>query len=210
MSRGLSRLSGGVVATGVMFGVASLLAAGTASAATVAYATGPAAVSYSCNFPTIGQRQLDVTASFNAPDSVPAGTAITPTDVAGTATISASIHALLNAASYDGVRGKANVPVNVTNATPATGTASNVNVPEQIYPYVAGPLTFTIAQDSGTTVPTFSGVAAGPATASLGSTITAPLEFHKKNGTWTAWNFTCTLLTSPAQNTAFSPSITIT
>jgi hypothetical protein len=209
MSPKLSKLSAGVMTTGALVGVGILLASGTASAAIVPYQTGT--VSYNCNFPAIGQRPLAVTAAFNAPDSVPAGTAVTPSGITGTASITSAIHALLNAANYDGVRGKANVPVTTTNATPASATVTNIDVPTQIYsPYVAGPLTFNLAQDAGTGVPTLTPTAAGSSTVSIGTSITAPLEFHKKDGTWTPWNFTCTVAASPVQNRAFSPSLAVT
>ncbi|HEV7978970.1 DUF6801 domain-containing protein [Amycolatopsis sp.] len=209
MSRKLSKLSAGVMTTGALVGVGLMLASGTASAVDIPYQTGT--VSYTCNFPAIGQRPLAVTAAFNAPDSVPAGTPVTPSGITGTASISSAIHALLNAANYDGVRGKADVPVTITNATPASATVTAVDVPTQIAsPYVPGPLTFNLAQDAGTGVPALTPTAAGSSTLSLGSTITAPLEFHKKDGTWTPWSFTCNVATSPVQNKAFSPSLAVT
>ncbi|MEU9687702.1 DUF6801 domain-containing protein [Amycolatopsis japonica] len=208
MSRRLGKLSAGVATTGIVLGAVAVLTAGTAAAATT-YATGT--VAYMCNFPGIGQQQLDVKANFTGPDSVAAGGTFTPASVGGSATINATINALLNAANYDGVRGKANMPVTVTNASPASATVTNLDVPTQINPYVPGPRTFNIVQDAGTGVPTFTAGTAGSATASLGTTINAPLDFHKKDGTWTTWNFNCTVKnTNPAQNRAFSPAIPVT
>jgi hypothetical protein len=205
MFRTIGRLS---ATTGIVFGAVALLTAGTASAA-VEHKTGT--VAYMCNFPGIGQQQLDVTAAFTGPDSVAAGGTATPADVKGTATISATINALLNAANYDGVRGKANVPVTVTNATPASSTVTALDVPEQINPYVPGPRTFNIAQDTGTVVPTLTAGTAGTATVSLGPTFSATLDFHKKDGTWTPWTFNCTLkVTNPPQNREFTPPVTVT
>lgn len=130
MSRRLGKMSAGVATTAVVMGAVAVLTAGTASAAVVPFTTGT--VAYSCNFPNIGQQQLDVKAGFTAPDSVASGSSVTPASVTGTATISSNIHALLNAGNYDGVRGKANVPVTITNATPASATVGNLDVPTQI------------------------------------------------------------------------------
>ncbi len=208
MSRRLGKVSAGVATSAVVFGAVAVLTAGTASALTP-YATGT--VAYMCAFPGIGQQQLDVKAQFNGPASVASGATATPSNISGLATINATINALLNAANYDGVRGKANMPITITNATPASATVTNLNVPSQINPYVPGPRSFNIVQDSGTGVPTFTAGAPGSATASLGTTINAPLEFHKKDGSWTAWNFNCTVKnTNPAQNRAFSPAIPVT
>lgn len=208
MSRRLGRFSAGVATTGIVFGAVAVLTAGTAAAVTP-YATG--SVAYMCNFPGIGQQQLNVAASFDGPDSVASGATATPSNVAGTATISATINALLNAANYDGVRGKANMPITATNATPASATVTQLNVPEQISPYVPGTKTFNIAQDAGTTVPTLTAGTPGSSVVSLGTTFNAALDFHKKDGTWTAWTFNCTVrTTNPPQNRAFSPAIPVT
>ncbi|KFZ80456.1 hypothetical protein ED92_24170 [Amycolatopsis sp. MJM2582] len=208
MSRRLGKLSAGVATTGIVLGAVAVLTAGTAAAATT-YATGT--VAYMCNFPGIGQQQLDVKANFVGPDSVASGGTATPSSVGGTATINATINALLNAANYDGVRGKANMPITATNATPTSATVTNLDVPTQINPYVPGPRSFNIVQDAGTGVPTLTAGAPGSGVISLGTTINAPLDFHKKDGTWTAWNFNCTVKnTNPAQNRAFSPAIPIT
>ena len=52
---------------------------------------------------------------------------------------------------------------------------------------------------------------AGTATLSMGPSLTAALEFHKRsNNSWVPWTMTCNLkVTNPAQNAAFSPSITV-
>ncbi|WP_181776836.1 DUF6801 domain-containing protein [Amycolatopsis pittospori] len=208
MSRRLGKFSAGVATTGIVFGAVAVLTAGTAAAVTN-YTTGT--VAYMCNFPGIGQQQLDVKANFAGPDSVASGGTATPSSVGGTATINATINALLNAANYDGVRGKANMSITATNATPASSTVTNLDVPTQINPYVPGPRTFNIVQDAGTGVPTLTAGAPGSGVISLGTTISAPLDFHKKDGSWTAWNFSCTVKnTNPAQNRAFSPAIPIT
>ncbi|WP_370943720.1 DUF6801 domain-containing protein [Amycolatopsis sp. cg5] len=201
MSRRLGTLSAGAA----IIGAVAMLTAGTAVAVTN-YHTGT--VAFTCNFPSIGSQQLDVTAQFNGPDSVPSGGTATPTDLSGTATISTQIHALLNAANYDGVRGKANVPVVATNATPVNSTVTNVNVPEQIFPYVPGPLTIQIVQDAGTGIPTLTAGSPGVASLSLNTTLSAQLEFHKKSGTWSAWTFNCSV--KAGQNRAFSPNMPIT
>lgn len=207
MSRRLGKFSAGVAATGVVFGAVAVLTAGTAAAVTP-YATGT--VAYMCNFPGIGQQQLDVKASFDGPDSVASGATVTPSTVTGTATINATINALLNAANYDGVRGKANMPITVTNATPASATVSQLDVPTQINPYVPGSRTFNIAQDVGTTVPTLTAGTPGSAVVSLGTTFNAALDFHKKDGSWTPWTFNCTVKnTNPAQVRTFNPPIPI-
>ncbi|MCU1686450.1 MAG: hypothetical protein JWQ81_7189 [Amycolatopsis sp.] len=213
MSRRIGRISTKVATATAIAGAVALLGAGTASASTVTYQAGvPTAVTYTCTFPGISAQPVAVTAHLDAPDSVATGSVTTPANVGGTASISATVHTLLTAVGYDGIRGKANVPVTGTGGTLSNGgVAANLNVPQAIYP-TGGGITVTISQDAGSTIPAFTAGAPGSATLSLGTPLSAALEFHKKSAnTWTAFTMNCTLkVTSPAQNTAFSPSITIT
>ncbi|WP_206790803.1 DUF6801 domain-containing protein [Amycolatopsis sp. MtRt-6] len=211
MSR-LSRLSAGIATTATAIGAIAVLTAGTAAAATVTYtAGGTTPLTYTCTFPGVTPQPVLVTAHLDAEDTVAAGGTLTPANVGGSATISAGVHALLTAVGYDGIRGTATVPVTAASGTLSQPAATGLNIPEVIYP-AGGPITVNISQVATSTVPTYTApAAAGTDTLSMGTTVTAALEFHKKaNNTWTPWSMTCTLkVTNPAQNTAFSPSITV-
>lgn len=213
MSRRIGRITTKVATATAIAGAVALLAAGTASASPVTYQAGvPTAVTYTCTFPGISAQPVAVTAHLDAPNSVATGSVTTPSNVGGTASISATVHTLLTAVGYDGIRGKANVPVTAVGGTLSnSGVAANLNIPQVIYP-TGGGITVNISQDGGSTIPTFTAGPAGSATLSLGNTLTAALEFHKKStDTWTSFGMTCSLkVVSPPQNVAFSPSITIT
>ncbi|MEA5364054.1 DUF6801 domain-containing protein [Amycolatopsis sp., V23-08] len=211
MSR-LSRLSAGIATTATAIGAIAVLTAGVASAATITYtAGGTAGITYNCTFPGISPQPVAITAHLDAPDTVAHGTSVTPSNVGGTATISATVHSLLTAVGYDGIRGNATVPVSVSAGTLSQPSATGLNIPEVIYP-TGGAITVVISQVAASSIPTYTAPAtAGTATLSLTSGLSANLEFHKKsNNTWSPWTMNCTLkVTSPAQNTAFSPSITV-
>jgi hypothetical protein len=211
MSR-LSRLSAGIATTATAVGAIAVLTAGTAAAATVTYtAGGTTPLTYTCTFPGVTPQPVLVTAHLDAADSVATGGTLTPSNVGGSATISAGVHALLTAVGYDGIRGTASVPVTAARGTLSQSAANGLDIPQTIYP-AGGPITVNISQVATSTVPTYTAPAtAGTDTLSMGSTVTAALEFHKKaNNTWTPWSMSCTLkVTSPAQNVAFSPNITV-
>lgn len=211
MSR-LSRLSAGIATTATAIGAIAVLTAGVASAATITYtAGGSTPVTYNCTFPGISPQPVTVVANLDAPSSVVHSTSVTPTNVNGTATISATVHSLLTAVGYDGIRGTASVPVSVSSGTLSQPAATGLNIPQVIYP-TGGAITVNIAQVATSSIPTYTApAAAGTSTLSLTSSLSAALEFHKKStGAWTPWAMSCTLkVTSPAQNTAFSPSITV-
>ncbi|MET8994109.1 DUF6801 domain-containing protein [Amycolatopsis sp. NPDC004169] len=211
MSR-LSRLSAGITTTATAVGAIAVLTAGTAAAATVTYtAGGTTPLTYTCTFPGVTPQPVLVTSHLDAEDSVAAGGTLTPANVGGSATISAGVHALLTAVGYDGIRGTATVPVTAASGTLSQPAATGLNIPETIYP-AGGPITVNISQVATSSVPSYTAPAtAGTDTLSMGTTVTAALEFHKKaNNTWTPWSMSCTLkVTNPAQNTAFSPSITV-
>jgi hypothetical protein len=213
MSRRLKNFSVRAAMTGVAVGAIAVLAAGTASATTVTYQAGvPTPVIYNCTFPGISAQPVNITAHLDAPSSVPHGTTITPTNVGGTAGISATVHTLLTAVGYDGIRGTATVPVSASSGTLSAPAASGLNIPQVIYP-TGGAITVNISQVATSTIPTYTApAAAGTATLKLGTPITAQLEFHKTStGAWTAFTMTCNLkVTSPVQNTAFSPNLSIT
>ncbi|HEY3465564.1 MAG TPA: DUF6801 domain-containing protein [Amycolatopsis sp.] len=211
MSR-LSRLSAGIATTATAIGAIAVLTAGTAAAATVTYtAGGTAGITYNCTFPGISPQPVAITAHLDAPDVVAAGSTVTPANVGGTASITAAVHSLLTAVGYDGIRGVATVPVTASAGTLSQPAATGLNIPEVIYP-PTGPITVNISQVATSSVPDWTApAAAGSATLSLTSSLSANLEFHKKStGVWAPWTMNCTLkVTSPAQNTAFSPSITV-
>jgi hypothetical protein len=195
------------VTTAAIISTLGLLTAGVAAADT----NYQAAATHRCTFPGIPQQDVAITAHLTAPNSIAVNTTITPTNVGGTATISAAVHSLLTAVGYDGIRGTATVPVTAARGT-VSGPASGLNIPQTIYP-AGGPITVNIAQVSTSTVPTYTAPAtAGSDTLSLGAPITAALQFHKSsNNTWANWNMSCSLkVTTPAQNPAFAPNFTIT
>ena len=211
MSR-LSRLSAGIATTATAVGAIAVLTAGTAAAATVTYtAGGTTPLTYTCTFPGVSPQPVLVTSHLDADDSVAAGGTVTPANVGGSATISAGVHALLTAVGYDGIRGVASVPVTAASGTLSQPAATGLSIPETIYP-AGGPITVNISQVATSSVPTYTAPAtAGTDTLSMGSPVSASLEFHKKStNTWSPWAMTCNLkVTNPAQNTAFSPSITV-
>jgi hypothetical protein len=197
-----------VLASFIVFSVASLLMTGTARAVT-SYATGT--VTYMCSFPMIGQQPLDITMRFDGPGSVTSGGTVTPAEISGTATFNAIHNAtIFNAANYDGVRGRVASSVTGTNTTPASATIAGLNLPEQITPYVPGPRTVGFAQDATTSVPAFTAGSPGEATIALGPTFSLNLDFHKRNNTWDLWTLNCTVKsTNPAQNRSFGPAIPV-
>jgi len=211
MSR-LSRLSAGVATTAAAIGAIAVLTAGTAAAATITYtAGGTTPLTYTCTFPGISAQAVAVVSHLDAEDTVAAGGTLTPGNVGGSATITSAVHALLTAVGYDGIRGTASVPVTAASGTLSQSAATGLNIPETIYP-AGGAITVNIAQVATSVVPTYTApAAAGTDTLSMGPSLTAALQFHKKsNNTWVNWNMTCTLkVTNPAQNAAFSPSITV-
>jgi hypothetical protein len=211
MSR-LSRLSAGIATTATAVGAIAVLTAGTAAAATVTYtAGGTTPLTYTCSFPGITPQPVLVTSHLDADGTVPAGSTVTPSNVGGSATISAGVHALLTAVGYDGIRGTATVPVTAASGTLSQPSATGLNIPETIYP-AGGAITVNISQVATSSIPTYTAPAtAGTDTLSMGNSVTAALEFHKKaTNTWTPWSMSCTLkVTNPAQNAAFSPSITV-
>ncbi|MFE0025693.1 DUF6801 domain-containing protein [Amycolatopsis sp. NPDC059021] len=217
MSR-LRKLSARAVTTGAAVGAAIVLTAGTAMAATVTYKVGdpttnpPTGVTYLCTFPGIQPQPVVVTAQLDAPDSIPSGGTATPSNVGGTATITGAVHSLLTAVGYDGIRGTASVPVTLTNGTLSQPAATGLEVPEKIYPADGKPITVVISQVATSSIPTATAGSPGTATLSLGQQLTAQLQFHRgSTNTWTPYNMTCNLkATTPPQNTAFTPSITIT
>jgi hypothetical protein len=203
----LRNLSLKAVTTAAAVSALGMVFTGVASADT-AYNAG---ATYRCTFPGIPQQDVGITATLTGPDSIPAGTTVTPSNVGGTATISAAVHSLLTAVGYNGLRGTATVPVTAARGT-VSGPASGLNIPETIYP-TGGPITVVINQVATSSIPTYTAPAtAGSDTLSLGTPITAALQFHKaSNNTWSNWTMTCTpKTTSPAQNLAFAPNFVIT
>jgi len=211
MSR-LSRLAAGIATTATAVGAIAVLTAGTAAAATITYtAGGTTGLTYTCSFPGITPQPVLVTSHLDSDDVVAAGTTVTPANVGGAATISAGVHALLTAVGYDGIQGTASVPITASSGTLSAPAATGLDIPQTIYP-AGGPITVNISQVAASVVPTWTAPAeAGSATLSMGTTVTASLQFHKKsNNTWVPWSMSCNLkVTNPVQNAAFSPSITV-
>lgn len=199
----LRNLSLKAVATAATVGTLGMVLAGVASADTAYNAAG----TYRCTFPGVPQQDVAITATLTGPDSLPANGTAVPTNVGGTATITATVHALLTAVGYDGIRGLATVPVTAARGS-VSGPASGLEIPEVIYP-TGGPITVNINQVATSSIPTYTAPStAGADTLTLGTPISAALQFHKKsNNTWANWTMVCTPKTT-APN--FSPDFSIT
>lgn len=199
-----------ILATAACTAALAVPTAAEADAATLTYRTG--ALVYFCElFPGLSPQPATVEARFDAPDSVPSGTTVTPAGVGGVLRFDVGPHAIMTAYGYDGFRGSANLGLTAAGATLSGPSATGLTVPETIYP-AGGAIEVPFAQSASSVVPSLTAGAPGSATVSLATTAAFPLEYHKKaNGEWTPWTMRCTLkVTNPAQNTAFSPAIPVT
>ncbi|AXB44319.1 DUF6801 domain-containing protein [Amycolatopsis albispora] len=192
--------------------VLGLTVAGAGTAlADQAYST-TTTLSYTCNYPLIGENLLDVTATFQGPDAISAGGTFQAHTVTAVATVPADVvSALYYLGGIDGVRGTADASVDVTNGTPSTVNVTGLDVPEQFVPDPDAAFPVNAVQGPNTVVPAITAGASGQTlTASLGQTFSASLDFHYTNAT-PEWqgpeSFNCTL--NEGQDTAFSPSLTI-
>jgi len=184
--------------------------AGPASAATVTYQTGP--VLNACTLlPGVTPQPGTMTTRFDAPDSVAAGTTVTPSGVRGGVRFEAGPHAILTAYGYDGFRGHVDIGVAATGAAFSGPTVTGLTVPEQIYP-TGGAFEIQFEQGPGAVVPSLTAGAPGSATVQVTTTATFTFEVHRKaDGLWNPWTMTCNVkVTNPPQNPAFSPSIPVT
>ncbi|MEU7786757.1 MULTISPECIES: hypothetical protein [unclassified Amycolatopsis] len=178
---------------------AALLVTGlTAGTANATVTTNTGALTYTCTFPGVAPQPTTLMAHLDVTDPHP-GQPFTVTPYA-TVVYSAAVKSLLGALGYDQVRGSISTTFSVSDATPAAGVLSGA--------FPANPFT------SGSVIGSpqvFTAGAAGSVGFAMGTGISESLELHKKStGTWTPWSSSCTLkVTSPAQNTAFSPSIAI-
>ncbi|MBN6033452.1 DUF6801 domain-containing protein [Amycolatopsis sp. 195334CR] len=210
MSRRFGRLFAGMATTSMVLGL-TMAGAGTALAADQAYTT-TSTLSYTCNYPLIGEAPLTVTATFQGPDSITGGGTFQAHTVTAVATVPADVvGALYFLGGIDGVRGTADASVAVSGGTPSTVNVSDLGVAEQ---FVADPnadFPVNAAQTSSTVVPAITAASSGTLTASLGATFSASLDFHYLNAT-PEWQgpeaFDCTL--DGGQTPAFSPSLPIT
>lgn len=184
--------------------------AGPASAATVTYQTG-AVLTTTCLFPGVTPQPANITARFDAPDSITSGTTVTPAGVSGSLRFGEGPHALLTVYGYDGFRGHADLGLAATGATFSGPSATGLTVPEQFFP-AGGAIDVLFEQGPGAVVPSLTAGAPGTATVKLTTTATFTFEVHKKaTGAWNPWTTTCTIkVTNPPQNPAFGPSIPVT
>lgn len=176
-------------------------AAGTASATTL---TSTGTLTYNCTFPGIPPQPTTLTAQLDVtdPHALQAFT-VTPS---ATHTFPVTLRSLLRAGGYDAIRGSFSGTFGVSNATPASGAITGA-LPQQpigptgtvVFPVTGSPQVFTAG-------------AAGAVGFTMGVSFTEGHELRKAStGAWVAWVSTCTLkITSPAQNTAFAPSVPIT
>ncbi|EOD66512.1 DUF6801 domain-containing protein [Amycolatopsis vancoresmycina] len=184
-----------------------LVLAGTAGPARAAttYDTPPGGVLYNCTFPGVGPQPVTAVAEFTGPDGVAAGSTFPITGISGTIYLGTTTRNLMRALGYDGVRGTGMVPVTASNATLDSSTGGTI--PEQYWPPLTGTIGFAAGSESF--------VAGGPGVIvfGTGTPFSLTLQFHRApNNTWTtAWVSSCTLkVTSPAQNTLFSPDLLVT
>ncbi|GAB2784460.1 DUF6801 domain-containing protein [Amycolatopsis magusensis] len=208
MSRRFGRLFAGTATVSMVLGL-TVAGAGTALA-DQAY-TSPT-LTYTCNYPLIGENLLEVQASFQGPSSVTGGGTFQAYGVTAVATVPADVvSALYYLGGIDGVRGSADASVAVTNGSPATVNVSDLGVGEQFVPDPDAAFPVNAAQTSSSVVPAITAGSTGQVlTAALGETFSASLDFHYTNAT-PEWQgpeaFDCTL--NEGQNAAFSPSLTI-
>jgi len=184
--------------------------AGPASAATVTYQTG--AVLTTCDlFAGITPQPATLETRFDAPDSLAAGTTVTPAGVSGVLQFGEGPHAYLTAFGYDGFRGHVDLGLAATGATLSGPVAGGLTVPEQIFP-AGGVLPVQFGQEPGAVVPSLTAGAPGAATVRVTTPATFTLEVHQKaTGVWKPRTMTCNIkVTNPPQNPAFSPSIPVT
>lgn len=172
------------------------LATGTASAT---FTTTTGMLTYGCTFPGVTPQAMTLVARLDVTDPYP-GQAFTVTPHA-TVTYTAAVKSLLNALGYDQMQGSLSTTFSVANATPTSGVLAGS--------FPANPITSFWIDG---TPQVFTAGGAGSVSFAMGTAISQSLELHKKStGTWTAWASSCTLkVTSPPQNTAFTPSIVIT
>ena len=185
--------------------VTILVLAGTAGPARAATTfSSPPGVLYLCSFPGVAPQQVTAVEEFTGPDSVPAGGTFSITDISGTIFLGNGTRSLMRALGYDGVRGSGMIPVTASNASPDSSVGGIVW--EQIWPPLTGTIEFYAGSQS------FVAGAPGTIVFTMGTPFSLALQFHKaSNNTWTSWIMNCTLkVTSPAQNTAFTPALPVT
>ncbi|MGW3996734.1 DUF6801 domain-containing protein [Amycolatopsis sp. NPDC004772] len=189
----------------------------TTAAATVLVLTGTAApawadttfssppgVLYNCTLPGVSPQQMTAVEEFTGPDAVAAGSTFSITGISGTIYLGSTARSLLRVLGYDGVRGSGMIPVTATNAAPVSSTGAVI--PDQYWPPLTGQIEFYGGAQS------FTAGTPGAVVFRMGSPFSLGLQFHRApSNTWVTWVMTCTLkVTSPAQNTAFTPDLPVT
>ncbi|MGW3966200.1 DUF6801 domain-containing protein [Amycolatopsis sp. NPDC005003] len=166
--------------------------------------TSPSGVLYNCTFPGVPPQQVTAVETFTGPDAVPAGYDFSISDISGTISLGSATRSLMRAVGYDGVRGSGMIPVTASNASPVSTIGAII--PERYWPPFTGTIDFYGGAQS------FTAGNPGSIRFGMGSPFSLGLEFHKAaNNSWTTWIMTCTLkVTSPAQNTAFTPDLPVT
>ncbi|HET6708386.1 DUF6801 domain-containing protein [Amycolatopsis sp.] len=164
----------------------------------------PPGVLYMCTFPGVPPQQVTAVAEFTGPDAVASGGTFSIAGISGTIYLGSATRSLLRAVGYDGVRGSGMIPVTATNASPVSTVGAVI--PELYWPPLTGWIEFSGGAQS------FTAGAPGSVWFGMGSPFSLGLQFHKAaNNTWTTWIMNCTLkVTSPAQNTVFTPDLPVT
>jgi len=164
----------------------------------------PSGVAYMCTFPGVPPQQVTAVEGFTGPDSVVAGSTFSITGISGTIYLGSNARNVLRVLGYDGVRGTGMIPVTASNASPVSTVGATI--PELYWPPLTGWIEFSGGAES------FTAGTPGSAYFGMGSPFSLGLQFHRApNNTWMPWTMSCTLkVTSPAQNTAFTPALPVT
>jgi hypothetical protein len=164
----------------------------------------PPGVLYNCTFPGTSPQQVTAVEQFTGPGAVAAGTTFPISGISGTIYFGSATRSLLRLLGYDGVRGSGMIPVTASNASPMSSTTAII--PDQFWPPLSGQIEFYAGTES------FIAGNPGSIRFGMGSPFSLGLEFHRApNNTWTTWVMNCTLkVTSPAQNTLFTPDLPVT
>ncbi|AHH97069.1 hypothetical protein GCM10010174_38340 [Kutzneria viridogrisea] len=137
-------------------------------------------LTYTCNFPLIGQQQVNAVLAITFPDSVAVGSVIQPTDFSVGLTLPDNATAglrLIGATTVEGDKASAGVDVKI-NDTEIGVTLNGLAIPNSPVPET-GPTSLTLSGP----IPGLTPKAAGQVSFALGSTFAAQITPKKADGT---------------------------